>query len=379
MQPTAPALLRTPRLMPGRWRLSCQGLLNTCRAIASSSRLVSGGGVMRSRLQLIIVLVLTVTMSGPLGGQQSSVAYRYANRDPAYAIGQGPIVCVDEGHSNLHTLSGTYAPLGTLLRDDGYQVQPLTNWSPEALGRCRVVVIANALAQTNVGDRALPHPPAFNKSELDVLAAWLTGGGSLLLIADHAPFPGAAKDLGLLLGVDMLDAFAAASAKAGVLTVFGSPDIPDAIWRQYAADRNLPPSLFDEILANPGSISAHPIMRGRNEQERVPWVVTFTGHAFHASDRVEPLLRFGPRASAGLDRPDAASFPIAGWLQAAAINFGKGRAVVLGEASACTAQEGGPRRIPTGMNTPIAPHNARFCLNVLHWLSGILSDGPANR
>lgn len=313
-------------------------------------------------------------VAGPLFAQQPDALYRYENRSPAYPPGKGPTVCIDEGHSNLHTLGGTYAPFATLLRDDGYQVQALTGLTREALARCGVLVIANAIAKVNVGDRALPHPPAFDKAETETLVGWLTDGGAVLLIADHAPYPGAVAHLGLLLGVNMLDAFAAASAKSGVLTVFGTPEVPDATWRQYAEERGLKMTLFSEILTNLGSVGTHAILRGRNEQERVPWVVTFTGHAFHPSGRVEPLLVFGQRGAAALDRPDTGMFPIGGWLQAGAVRLGKGRAVILGEATACTAQVGGPRRVTTGMNTPIAPHNARFCLNTMHWLSGLLDE-----
>jgi len=307
--------------------------------------------------------------------QQPDALYRYDNRTPAYPAGKGPAVCIDEGHSNMHTLGGTYAPLATLLRGDGYEVQASSAFTKEVLGGCRVLIIANAVAKANVKNRALPHPPAFEQDEIETLATWITDGGSVLLIADHAPFPGAVKDLGLLLGVEMLDAFAGSSQKAGVITVFGTADVSDAAWKQYGEERKLPATLFTEVRSNPGSLGAHSILRGRSERERVPWVVTFTGHAFHASNRVQPLLVFGPRAVAVLDRPDAAVFPIGGWLQAGAVRLGKGRAVVLGEATTCTAQVGGPQRITTGMNTPIAPHNARFCLNVMHWLTGLL-DPP---
>ncbi len=329
---------------------------------------------MSQRRSVALFLVALFSITGRVFGQQPDLEYRYNNRSPAYQSEAGPTVCIDEAHSNRHTLGGTYAPFATLLRADGYRVQALTAWSKEALCGCGVLVIANALPKAGVEARAFPHASAFGKGDIETLITWLTDGGSVLLIADHAPYPGAMKDIGLILGVDMLDAFAAASAKAGVITVFGTPEVSESIWQQYAEDRKLPPTLVPEVLGNPGAIGTHPILRGRTEQERVPWVITFTGHAFYPSTRVEPLLVFGPRAAAMLDRADASPFQIGGWLQAGALHFGKGRAVVLGEATACTAQVGGPSRIPTGMNTAIAPCNARFCLNIMHWLTGLLDD-----
>jgi hypothetical protein len=45
---------------------------------------------------------------------------------------------------------------------------------------------------------------------------------------------------------------------------------------------------------------------------------------------------------------------------------------VFGEAAMFTAQVAGPDRVPVGMSSPHAPQNARYLLNVLHWLGGTL-------
>jgi len=92
-----------------------------------------------------------------------------------------------------------------LLRDDGYQGKPLSGLTKVALAECGVLVVANAVAKVNVGDRAFPHPPALDKDETEMIVGWLSDGGALLLIADHAPYPGAVADLGLVLGINMLD------------------------------------------------------------------------------------------------------------------------------------------------------------------------------
>ena len=61
-----------------------------------------------------------------------------------------------------------------------------------------------------------------------------------------------------------------------------------------------------------------------------------------------------------------------GWYQGAALELGRGRAAFFGEAAMFTAQVSGPRRVPMGMNSPMAEQNARFVLNLLGWLSGNL-------
>lgn len=332
---------------------------------------------MRSFKKALSVVSWLLGGSGLAFAQQADTAYQFENRSPAYASNAGPSVCIDEGHSNLHTATGTYAPFAALLRGDGYSVKGLSALTSHALSECRVFVVANAVAEPTVKDRDAPPPPAFSKSEIDILVGWLSDGGALLLIADHSPFAGAVADLGLALGVNMLDAFAAASGNApGVLTVFGSPNLAESAWRQFADERKLNFERFKGLLDNPGAFGNHPIVRGRNDEERVRWVVTFTGHAFYPSTGVEPLLVFGQQAVAAVNRRDGAMFSIAGWLHAGAVRVGKGRAVIMAEAGACTAQVSGPRRLPTGMNALVAPDNSRFCLNTLHWLTGLL-DSPA--
>jgi len=325
----------------------------------------------------VSVACMLLAVSQSAAARQPDTGFRHIIATPAFGINAGPVVCIDESHANTHTISGTYAPFATLLRADGYQVQGFSlAWSSSALQQCAVLVVANAIATANTRDRSLPHHPAFSKLELDTLIAWINAGGSLLLIADHAPWPGAAGDLGMILGVNMLDAFATPGDSGAVIAIFGASEVPDSAWRQYATDRNLPDRRIRSAVANLGTLGSHPILQGRNSRERIRWVVTFTGHAFYPSESIQPLLAFGPRATAFLDRVDAASFPVGGWLQGGTVTLGRGRAVVLGEASMCTAHIGGPRRIRTGMNIPEAPDNAQFCVNVLRWLTKVLGNTP---
>ena len=69
--------------------------------------------------------------------------------------------------------------------------------------------------------------------------------------------------------------------------------------------------------------------------------------------------------------PEGDSLPArpAGSAQGLALEYGRGRVVVLGEAAMLTAQVA--RRQPFGMNLP-DNDNARFALHVMRWLSGRL-------
>ena len=322
-----------------------------------------------------IAVILAVMATAASAQQVADSAFHYAGPEPAYDAGTGPRVCIDGGHHNFHTMDGRYLAFATLLRDDGYRVRAHAGtFTAESLSECDVLVISNAMAKANAEDWSYPHPSAFTSAEVTTLLEWVMGGGSLLLIVDHAPMPGAAGDLGVLLGAHMLDAYVG-------MEVFGELD--EAAFGRAAELYGVPIDRLLESIGEPGGLGEHAILEGRNPGEAVSTVTTFTGHAFYPSSQMQPLLVLSPDAWGGAvlnrnlpEAPEEATptFPVGGWLQGGAVRVGQGRAVVLGEAAMCTAQLAGPQRVPMGMNNPAAPQNAQFCLNVVHWLSGLLGE-----
>lgn len=310
------------------------------------------GASARSRAAL--PLLAAGLLVSPVAAQQvadSSFAAPLAV--PAYPRDAGPLVLLDEAHTNFHTLDGRYLVFGKVLRQDGYQVRPSrVPLTASALAGARVLVIANALHASNAGKRELPTPSAFTAAEIAAVRDWVTAGGSLLLIADHMPFPGAAGALAEAFGVHMRNGFA------------------------YDSSRKV--SRFTFTRAS-GRLAAHPITDGRSRAERIDSVVAFTGQAFGVQSPGRPLMTLAagtivlePRIAWQFDdqTPTTAG---AGLLQGAAVPFGKGRVAVFGEAAMFSAQlGGGARRVPMGMNDPTAPQNPQFLLNVMHWLSGLL-------
>jgi len=303
-----------------------------------------------------VLLALILAASSSAAQQVRDTSFRFENVNPAFPAAAGPVVCVDEAHNNFHTADGRYWVFAELLREDGYRVEGFGGkFDPEGLLDCSILVSANP---GEVGmDDAYPHPSAFTRDDISELVKWGRGGRSLLLIIDHAPVPGAAADLGIVLGINMLDGEALGRPE-------GSP----------------PPDVFQ--LEN-GTLQRHPILAGRAESERVTRIATFGGTAFHTSVDFEPLMVFGPGSTAEIELnfnlPDFAQsenprFEIAGWLHGATRRLGQGRLVILGEAAMCTAQRQGREQRPMGMNHPEAAQNAQFCLNVVHWLSGLLDD-----
>ena len=306
-----------------------------------------------ARRSLAWLFLVALGAAGPTDAQQvADTLFVPKVSDPAHATGKGPVVLIDEAHHNFHTATGRYLAFARTLRQDGYVVQ--SNAAPftrASLEKARILVIANALAAANETQWALPTPSAFDSSEIAAVRDWVRAGGSLLLIADHMPFPGAAHDLAAAFGIEMGNGFAMKDAGKDGTMVF-----------ERAA----------------GTLADHAITRGRSSGERIDRVVAFTGQAFRLAGDGTPLMTL--EKNVVLLLPDVAwqftestpSKSAAGMLQGAALVWQKGRVAVFGEAAMFSAQVTGPERHPMGMNDPSAPQNAQFLLNVMHWLEGLL-------
>jgi hypothetical protein len=133
-----------------------------------------------------------------------------------YASGKGPVVLIDQAHNNFHTATGGYRPFAKLLEADGFVVRAnAARFDSASLAAGRVLVIANAVSAQNRADWRWPSHSAFDPSEIGAVASWVRRGGSLLLIADHQPFAGAADSLASTLGVFFANGFAMPAAGVG--------------------------------------------------------------------------------------------------------------------------------------------------------------------
>lgn len=309
--------------------------------------------VVSSRPLALLALVLGFPGAAPLGLSAQQVidtTYRPRVAEPVFAAGAGPVVLIDAGHNAFHARDEHYHQLADILLQDGYRVAALRDpYAAQTLAGADVLIVVNALSDGNIDRWALPTAPAFTPEEVAAVRAWVTNGGSLLLIADHMPFPGAAADLGRVFGVELMNGFA----------------IVEAEWD---------PLVFGRLRS---TVRPHPITDGRYGRERVDSVVTFVaGHAFRATGaQACPLLVFGAGVvSINMERAwefddTTPRVPVEGWLQGAAIQAGRGRVAVFGEAAMFAAQLVGPRSQPVGMNAPAARQNLQLLLNTLRWLA----------
>ena len=308
-----------------------------------------------------LVLVLAISTVAAAAQQIPDKVYKPPVPKPAYATESGPVVCVDEAHTNFHTLAEGFWAFGELVRRDGYVTRPnKARFTSESLSECSILVIANAQpGSPDWNSYPYPTPSAFADDEISAVRTWVGRGGALLLIADHLPLAGAAEKLGAALGVTFTNGFA--------VDGFESVAERDAAFAK--------PTIFS---TNNQTLRAHAIVHGRSPDESVKSIRTFTGQAFQAIPGMAPLLEV-PQGfvvlmpeKAWQFRPDTRRIPAGGWLQGGVMQIQSGRVAVFGEAAMFSAQVAGPDRMPIGMNAPMAEQNYQFVLNVMHWLSGLL-------
>jgi len=278
--------------------------------------------------------------------------------EPAYR-GGGPLVLFDEGHRNTHTASGAYQPFVELLRHDGYAVSVLDGpVAPERLSGVAVLVVVCAQGANETSDE-----PAFTGDEASAIERWVLAGGALLLVTDHWPFGPAVESLAGRFGVQM-----------------GGGLVQDVA--------HCEPSLGDSHLVfarGDGLLRDHPLLDGRSAAERVERVLTFTGQSLVGPPGTTAFLALSDDAT---ERPPGTPrverdggdvritmeygepVPARGRAQGLALEHGRGRVVVLGEAGLLRAQrESGGRLV--GMNHP-GCDNRQLALNLMHWLSRAL-------
>lgn len=302
----------------------------------------------------IVVLLLVFSATTAYTQQVADTLFHYDIRQPRYAQGKGPLIFLDEAHYNFHTTHGRFLPFAEFLRSDGYDVQgnpkPIT---PDVLKKARILVIANALNAINEGLWSLPTPSAFTDEEIQHLVTWVQEGGSLFLIADHMPFPGAAEKLASAFGFTFQNGYA---------------------MRVNTSDHSIANALTVPDIFTPGNgLHEGSITQGTRPEEVVTSLRTFTGQAFRIPEQATPIVVLDdrytvlfPRVAWEFDK-DTPRIPASGLAQGASLQFGKGRMVVFGEAAMFTAQIQS-NSIRMGMNASDAKQNPQLLLNIIHWL-----------
>lgn len=333
------------------------------------------------RRTLLFALLLLAVATAPARSQQQVDDTTFVPKvaRPAFT-GRHPVVMIDAAHGNFFTRDGLYRTFASLLSQDGLKViSGGQAFSPRLLEACQVLVVADALATKDLNGPAA-RANAIRIPECDVVRDWVKEGGSLLLIADHAPFASAMDSLAVRFGVDQ-----------------GKGTTVDTR-RVDPETGNMGCILFSRAL---GLLGDHAITRGRDKTERINRVATFTGQSLVGPRGSTGLLVLSPSASdlpfsldarraatpearRRADTLDVVNTPGAvtavGRFQGVAFRFGRGRVVVLGDAAMFGSQfvlgqdarQRGKDRLRIGLNRPDLD-NQQFALNVLRWLARALN------
>jgi hypothetical protein len=166
--------------------------------------------------------------------------------NPAYKSAH-PRIAIDQAHGNIHTEDGLFKPFAQLAENDGYQVVPnLKSFTKESLKDIAVLVISNPLGTLSNDNNN--SSPAFTRAECVTVYDWVQHGGSLFLIADHAPIGDAAQPWAQRFGVTLGNNFVFDTNPDN----FTSDDVTELV---FSESNHL--------------LGSSPIMQGRSEAERL--------------------------------------------------------------------------------------------------------------
>lgn len=301
-----------------------------------------------SFVHLYFLFLLIMSVQLPIDVQAPDYRFKPQAIVPAYPDGNGPVIFVDAAHNNIHTLEDRLIVTGKLLSNDGYIVQQLDYKieTGQELNSCQIYLIVNPLSDKNLEVWENPTYSAFTDMEINYIRDWVHKGGSLMLIVDHMPIPGAAYDLAKAFGFELKNGHT----------------------HQLPWDR-------DNWFYRDGySLSENLITNGFHDNERVDSVLAFGGSSFlYPEDAIsiltldsfyyqwepERVWEFLPE-----DRYSANGYSMGAFKE-----FGNGKIIVYSEAMMFTAQLGGGFSfLKLGMNSKDEPDNYQLLINSIHWL-----------
>jgi hypothetical protein len=263
-------------------------------------------------------------------------------------------ILIDQGHHNVHNISGTYAVLAGTLRQAGLNISAHEgHFSSFSLAKADMLIIASPFPDFRdslVARAARAGEPfrwssgacqsAFAEDEIQAITEWVRNGGALLLILDHAPH---GKTGGLLA--------AAFGVECRNVTTY------DRTSRDPYIDTTEAATIL--FTRNKGLIGNHAILNG------VDSLTTYTGGSLSGPSQSTPLLLL-PSTAMDMDWDPLTrkyrNIAATGRVQALAFEYGRGRVVVLGEAAMTNPEY--TSRANRG--------NWQFTLNILRWLTGSL-------
>lgn len=314
--------------------------------------------MLRASLALLL-LVAGLSAFAPAAQAQRQLpdlSFEFANSNPAFPGGDGPLIRLSTKESNF-VERGSLDPLARLAATDGFRAQrldgPLTGpFDGE------ILVIANPFLESFKEFPAMTPPSAFSAEEIEAVRKWVADGGSLLLLADHAPLGGGSSDLARAFGFEFLNGHTAQTTAAD------------------AGDRRV----VITFTPDNGLAVDSPVTNGSTGRAKIKRFKAFGGQSFIPPEGAKPLLTLPQGWSAiftyRLEREIATAprLDASGMSQGATLEYGKGRVAVFAEAGGFSAQiiDG---ELKFGFNTPEGADNPEFILATLRWLARFSPQG----
>ena len=323
---------------------------------------------MTNFLRAIFCVLFFFLFSCTDSSQLADPDFKPNNTHISFSSDESPSVLVDEAHNNFLTIHDRYKPFAEVLLSDGFTVSASKKrLSSKQLQQADILVIANALDHERK-DWAPPFEQALDLEEVDTITQWVHDGGSLLLIADHTPFPKMIENLALAFSFKFTNGHVKSYTFRKVDNTLTENQLT---YRRSEAEKSTKPDIPNFMREFRTSAS---------ETEQIQQVKTFGGSAFKAPDEAEVLLKLG-RGVISIEPEipfqiiaSTPKIPIEGWGQGAIMKFGKGRLAVFSEGMMFSSQLDAKTGEKYGLRSSGAEQNEQFLLNVMHWLAG--TDNP---
>jgi len=272
-----------------------------------------------------------------------------------------PVILLDQGHNNWAWKPEIYAPvMEKFLRESGYDIRFNTGaFTKESLIGVDILEIDNVFPPGDNNNWSKVRKSAFTEDEISILYNWVNEGGSLLLVVEHMPFPGAFEDLAEAFGIQVSDGFA---LEENAVKDFNEGTIAEAGYLVFRRED--------------GSLSDHKVLFDHANGEFFPFLTTDVGSAFRLPEGATSLITLG-EDFISLEPENSWQFDsftpfkkISGWSQAGLLRVGRGKVAILGDSFLFTAPGYlEPPYIENERDKFLGANNHIFTMNLLRWLN----------
>lgn len=302
--------------------------------------------------KLIYFLIMMVTGLSMSYGQveiSNDTTFNTTVNNPIYNYKEGPKILVDGGHHNFFVQENFIKTFTALATSDGYNVIiDSLLFTEEYLNQFDIIVITTALKSNYTGILDSEDLNAFNACEINSLYNWVCEGGSLLVFSDHPPFDQAISSVLQKFGI-------AASIGLTIDTVNFDKERQSKSWIVFSRQ-------------NGGLNLQHPIIKGRNKQEQINQIVTFSGSGLTGA-KYSNIFKLSQH-SQNVGHLSVVDPKGKGNSQCLGGKVGKGKIIAFGDATGFTALLCNDKKsnFSAGMNYKTYDWK-QLILNTLHWLS----------